>query len=273
MNLKVISATAILLLPLLAQAAPDWRAYPLGDRLKLSVGVYVPELDTVAAVSEVGGIPGTRIDFESDLGLDEDESTFFSSLEWRFLKRNKLTFNYYSVDRDASTRLRRPISFDGTVFPPGIGVNSFIDVDVYELAYSFSFIFTERVNLAAGVGVSAQDYNIGIASRLFPNLREEEDFVAPLPTLNVEFQYAFSDNWSFSLKGGWLDTDIEIDNNELDGRIVTGTAGIRWKTFKNLGITAGYTYFNIDGELSDEDTAADAEIEYSGPQVTVDLFF
>jgi len=269
-----LGVTVILFMWVLtAQAEDNWRDFPLGDRLKLSLGVYVPELDTVATVSVVDGLPGTEIDFESDLALDEDESTFYSSLEWRLFKRHKLTFNYYSVDREATTRLADGIVFDGTIFPPNLEVESFINVDVYELAYSYSFIFNERVNLAAGFGISAQDYDTGIGSTNFAALSEDQDFVAPLPTLNAEFQYAFSDKWSLSLKGGWLDADIEIDDNEVDATILTGTAGIRWKALSHLGITAGYTYFNIDGDLSDDTTAANVEIEYKGPLVTVDMFF
>ena len=273
MTSRIVAGVLLLTLASIAHADDDWREWPLGDRLKLSLGVYLPDLDTVTTVSEVDGLEGTEIDFEDDLALDDDESTFFGSLEWRFLKRNKLTFNYYSLERDATTRTQDVIIFDGTIFPPGIGVDSFINADIYELNYSFSFIFSERMNLAAGVGISAQDYEIGIASTLIPQLREEEDFVAPLPTLNLEFQYALTDNWSIDLQGGWLDAEFDINDNEVDGRIITANAGLRWKVFKYLGVTAGYTYFDLDGDFSDSNTEADIAVEYKGPQLTVDLFF
>lgn len=273
MKIRMILGAVLLSLAPIAQADDEWRQWPLGDRLKLSLGVYLPDLDTVTTVSEVDGLEGTEIDFESDLALDDDESTFYGSLEWRFLKRNKLTFNYYSLERDATTRTQDVIIFDGTIFPPGIGVESFINADIYELSYSYSFIFSERMNLAAGLGVSAQDYEIGIASVLIPQLRAEEDFVAPLPTLNLEFQYAFTDKWSIGLKGGWLDAEFDINDNEVDGRIITANAGVRWKALKYLGVTAGYTYFDLDGDFSDNSTEADIAVEYKGPQLTVDLFF
>ena len=83
MKIWMIFGAVLLSAAPLAQADNEWRQWPLGDRLKLSLGVYVPDLDTVTTVSEVDGIPGTEIDFETDLALDEDESTFFGSLEWR----------------------------------------------------------------------------------------------------------------------------------------------------------------------------------------------
>jgi opacity protein-like surface antigen len=253
----------------------NWREWPMGDRLKLSVGVYMPDLDTNGSIADLDSpLPATDIDFEDDLDLDDDDSTVYASLAWRFLKRNKLTFNYYGIDRDATTMLDETISFDGEIFPVNSEVSSFSDVDVYEVAYSFSLIFTERMNLELGFGVSTQDYEAGIQS---PDVNGGEsvdvDFLAPLPTLNLGFEYALGDNWILGVRGGWLDVDYDSGDDSIDGKILTGNAGVQWKIFDNLGVTAGYSYFHVDGEFEDDDSNYDVDIEYQGPQLTVDLFF
>jgi opacity protein-like surface antigen len=219
-------------------------------------------------------IPATDIDFESDLGLDDDDTVAYGSLAWRFLKRNKLTLNYYSVDRDADAVLDRTLSFDGEVFPVSTSVSSFFDVDVIELAYSFSLIFNERLNLELGLGVSAQDYEAGIQS---DNVNDGDtvdvDFLAPLPTLNAGVEFALTDKWILLARGGWLDVDYDSGDDSIDGKILTGLAGVRWKVLNNLGLTAGYSYFNIDGEFEDDDSNYDVDLEYKGPQLTLDLYF
>lgn len=255
--------------------AEEWRDYPFGDRLKLSVGVYMPDLDTQGSIQDLDSIiPATEIDFEDDLDLDDDDTVGYGSLAWRFLSRNKLTFNYYSIDRDADTTLDRTITFDGEIFPLSSDVSSFTDVDVYELAYSFSVIFNERMNLELGLGVSVQDYEAGIRS---PDVNNNEsvdvDFVAPLPTLNIGFEYALTENWILQARGGWLDVDYDSGDDSIDGEILTGMAGVRWKILNNVGVTAAYSYFNIDGDFEDDDSFYDVDIEYKGPQLTLDLFF
>jgi len=263
----------VLLAPNLLLADDEWRDWPLGDRLNLSIGGYFPDLDSEATVSEVDGLQGTPINFEDDLGLDDSDTAIFAALNWRFFKRHALNLNYYNLDRDAVATTSDVIVFDGIVFPAGIETDTEFNINVYELSYSYSLLFDAKKNLYLGFGVSAQDLEFGIASTQIPALSADEDFIAPLPTLNVGFEYALSDKWLLGLKLGYMDIDVDFGDDSFDAKILIGDAGVRWKAFNNLGLSLSYSLFHLDGEYEDDDIVAELDLDYKGPKASIDFYF
>jgi len=252
----------------------DWRTWPTGERLKLAMGTYEPDLNTEIMVSEVGGpLAGTPIDFEDDLGLDDSESASYASLDWRVFKKHALSFNAYSFDRDATTVTEDGLVFDDLVVLPGVEVDTFLDVEVYELAYAYSLIMTESMNLSLGAGLSVQEFDIGIANTAMPADSSDENFTAPLPTFNLGYDYAFNDKWLLSLNAGYLDIDYEDGGDEFDAKILVGDIGLRWRVLRNFALGLHYSIFDLEGEYEDDDIIADIDLEYRGPRLSLDLFF
>ena len=267
---------AVLLLPGVASADSEWRDWPLGERLKLSVGVFSPDIDTSGSLTQKAPlIVGTEVSFEDDLGLDDSESAVFAGLDWRFFKRHSLRFNYYALDRDAATTIDRQIVFDGITFPAGVTTETTFDISVFEVAYAYSLIFDETKDLYIGFGVSAQDMTFEILSRdLDPIILEAgDDFTAPLPTINLGFDYALSDAWTLELSAGYMDLDVSYNDDDYDARILVGNAGVNWQPLDNLGVGLYYSIFELDGEFEDEDNIGEFDLEYKGPRVGLDLLF
>ncbi|NND55339.1 MAG: hypothetical protein HKN56_10265 [Gammaproteobacteria bacterium] len=272
MNKGVLMAAAMLL-PGIAMA-DEWRDWPLGERLKLSAGVFLSDIDTTAAVTQKSPfVSGDLIDFEADLGLEDDKSAGFMALDWRFFKRHSLNLNYYSLDRDAVATTPRNLTFDGVTFPSGTEVDTTVDVTVYELAYSYSILFDESKDLYVGLGISAQDLDFSIFATQFPSLTVTESFVAPLPTVNAGFDYVLRDDWVLSLKAGYMDVDATFSDDDFDAKIVALDAGVRWKPVENFGVGLYYTSFSVDGQFEDDDIIAELDLEYKGPRLSFDLFF
>jgi len=269
-------AAAMLLSPLAVQADNgDWRTWPMGERLKISGGVYEADLNTEMAVTEVGGLQeGTAIDFEDDLGLDDSESASFTALTWRVFKRHVLNFNYYSLERDARAVADDGLVFDDLEILPGDEVDTFFDVDVYELSYAYSILFDEKKNLSIGLGLAVHDFDLGIASVASPVLlSEEEDFTAPLPTFKLGFDYAITDKWLLGIHTGYLDIDFDSDGDEFDARIFTGDVGLRWKAFDHASIGLHYSVFDLEGDYEDDDIVAMIDLDYRGPRLSLDFLF
>ena len=62
---------------------------------------------------------------------------------------------------------------------------------------------------------------------------------APLPTLNVGFNYAFSDKWLFMSRLGWLAVELDLGADEdLSGEIMNANVGIKWKAFDYVSFFA-----------------------------------
>ncbi len=96
----LIIPLAVLLLaigPAYAQGDPEWRSWPMGDRVGVNVGSFFANLETTVRLDSFDGTLGTGISFEQDLGLDDTKTRLMAEGYWRFFKRHKLNFSYFNL--------------------------------------------------------------------------------------------------------------------------------------------------------------------------------
>jgi hypothetical protein len=265
-----------------AKEKPEWRSWPMGDRLFASVGWFKPKLDTQVGISNSAGNLGALINFESSLGLADSKSTVLGGMNWRISKRNSLSFNYFKLDRSATQGDGITITIGDETFEPAIDfpIASFFDIEAFNLLYSFSVIRNPKHELALGLGVSFQDLSFGVEQTpdcgLPPCDRKSEVFssTAPLPTLNARYQYAINDKWIIVTSLGWLAVSADLASDEkLSGEIWNVDAGIRWKTWKNVGFSLLYNYFDVDVDYDKRNLKATAIYKYQGPILGINAYF
>ncbi len=171
---------------------PEWRNWPLGQKLNLNVSAYRPKVHTSIAVG--AGYAGNSIvgtlDFEENLGLEERKSVLLAGLSWRFAKRHSLGLDYFSLDRSTvaaptvkfSIRLNdgRTVDFGGGAGLPE--AETYVDIAVFDFGYEYSLIFDERKNWTVGIGLSWQEIDIGIGNPADFSQFANTDLSAPLPT-------------------------------------------------------------------------------------------
>ena len=93
---------------------------------------------------------------------------------------------------------------------------------------------------------------------------------APLPTLKGGFTYAITDKWLFDLALGWLAVSLELDDEEdLSGRILTATTGVRWKAFKYASFGLAYSAFDVEIDYRKRDLLGNLTYRYRGPILSV----
>ena len=265
--------------PVAAQDLADWEDWPTADRWNISVGYFLPELDTTVIVTDADGTLGTGISFEKNLGLDDSESTAVLNIDWRFFKRHTLSYRYFDLQRSATTTSSVSIAVGGEVFDVNLPIQSFFDVTAHEVSYSYSLMFDQKKELFVGLGISLQDLVLGIQgteSSPVPGeiINSTLDSTAPLPTLNVGFIYAFSDKWVFQSRLGWLAVELDFGAGEdLSGEIINATAGIQWRAFKNVGFFAHYQLFDVNVDYLDTGVRFAIDYDYNGPVLGVSVNF
>lgn len=266
--------------PVAAQSSNDWESWPTGDRWRIGAGYFAPDLDTTIVVTDAGGNIGTGISFEQNLGLDDSEATGLLYIDWRFFKHHAVSYRYFDLQRSAVTSSSTvAIAVGEEVFDVSLPIQSFFDITAHEIAYSYSLLFDDRKDLFIGAGISFQDLALGIqGTESSPNpgqiLNVTLDSTAPMPTLNVGFNYAFSDNWLFQSRLGWLAVELELGSGEdLSGQIINANAGIWWKAFKNVGFFAQYQLFDVDVDYGDQGVRFAIDYDYKGPVLGVNVNF
>lgn len=283
--MKAIQLPVVLLVllttsaPVAAQSSSDWQDWAHTSHFSVGAGYFAPDLDTTVIVTDENQIIGTGINFEQNLGLDDSESTGLIYINWRFFKRHALEYRYFDLQRSAATSSSVAIAVGGEIFDISLPIQSFFDITAHEFAYSYSLLFDEKKNLYVGVGLSLQDLELGIqGTESSPNpgetINSTLDSTAPLPTLNVGFDYAFTDNWIFESRLGWLAVELDFAADEdLSGQIINANAGVRWQAFKNVSFFAHYQLFDVDVDYKVDFVLFALDYDYKGPVLGVSANF
>ncbi len=147
------AVVAALMLATAVPARAQYRPRPISDpatgevyHVEGSVGLWFPSADITissAGTGALAGIPGTPIDFVSDLGLTDQRFPPFK-LVLRATRRNKFRVEFIPISYTQSATLTRSIVFNGQRFPPGATVSSTLDWKAWRFAYEFDFLSRDR---------------------------------------------------------------------------------------------------------------------------------
>lgn len=272
--MKILSALVLSTMVVAAPAAAqtdDWQDWPLGRKFEIAAEAYFPSLDTKIRVDATDGTPGTVIDFEQNLGMDDTETVPVVDFDWRFSKKHRLKVGYFSLNRSGAAVTVTEIRFGDTVFTADLPVSSFLDMDVVSLGYSYSLVFDEKKELAITGGFSIQDIQFGIVGNAGQGIiQATSGITAPLPAIGFSGGYAFTDKLSFRAGLGVFAFKFAVTSeDELRGEIVTATAGFYHQTFDNFRFGISYRLFDIDAAFGNTTGFNSIEYRYQGPGLGV----
>ncbi len=148
--------------PAFAQGKPEWRSWPMGERVEINVGFFFANLETTVRLDGTGGALGTSISFEQDLGLDDTKTRPMANAYWRFAKKHRLDASYFNLDRSGDSSTTVNIRFGDRTFQANLPLQAFLDIEVFNLGYSYSILFDEKKELAIGLALSFQDLAVGL---------------------------------------------------------------------------------------------------------------
>lgn len=266
---RVLTAAHIAVIGLLGGAAvqaqtPSWSPEPkprvIEDRLRVEITLLGASIDTKLRVDQSLTQPGTEIDAEDDLGLDDSELMPQAEITLLPGKHHLLRFSGLTTRRSASHVIDQEIFFDDEVYEPGERVDSELDLKMFGLTYGYRFIVHERAELTGtfGIQVASVDSNAVVRSRV---IREAESGVAPLPLVGVEGRYDFTDRWSAEGRLQYLTANV----NDVDGSILDARIAVTWRLNPYLVFGLGYRSFEIDVDSRDPEDPGRVDMKIAGP--------
>lgn len=278
-HLSTVVVALLMATPVAAQNADDWESWPIIDKWSIGLGYFVPDLNTQIVITDEDGNIGTGINFEQNLGLDDSKGTALLFVNWHFARRHALEYRYFELNRSGAGNSSVSIGIGDEIFDITLPIQSFFDITAHEIAYAFSALLDERKHLYLGLGISVQDLALGIqgtASSPAPGETISSNLAktAPLPTLNIGFDYAFTDKWIFVSRLGWLAVEVDFGEGEdLSGEIFNTNVGVQWNAFENVGFYLHYQAFSLDVDYLDQGKLFAIDYEYKGPVLGVDVRF
>lgn len=135
----------------------------------------------IAITSEALGIIGSRIDFISDLGIEQKR---FGQLKvvLRPAKKHKFRFEYTPISYQATGTLTRDIIFNGIRYPIALPVSTDFKWNAYRFGYEWDFLYTDRGFLGLVLEAKYTDVQTTLTNVLDTEFVQAQ---APIPAIGA----------------------------------------------------------------------------------------
>jgi hypothetical protein len=238
--------------------------------VRLSLGVVRLSNDTNLQLDSSVGVPGTAVNAEDVFGLDKNNYEAKVEAMVRVGERHRLWFNYFSLDRSASMTMTQPIVFRDVVLQPGDPVNSDLSIRTFAITYGYSFLHSDKYEVAATIGVS--DADISARARVQTQARhvdQSEDQAGPVPTLGLSASYVVSKRFYFDGRAQYL--RVRID--DLDGTVGVYELDALYRLRPNISFALGYSMFKASLESAQARQSGFFDFNSKGPEFFVRVAF
>jgi hypothetical protein len=255
-----------------ASADSPWATYGL------SGGVFISDTNTSI---RLGTGVGVDLDAEDLLGLDSTNTVFRIGGLWRFSdnQRHRVDLSWFAFHRSGSKTVGEGFEFENSdgetvEIEAGTEVDAFFDIDIYQLAYSYSFLQDDRVDFAAILGLYIMPIDFGIKVAGVVDQEGKQDVIAPLPTLGLRLDIVLTPKWYFR-SGTQL---FYLEYEQFKGSLLAAHTALEFKPWTHLGIGLGADSFKLRVEADGEDYPSidlkgNLEFDYFGLQAYLRLFF
>lgn len=252
----LLIASVALLLPAMPAAAAQSADF---DRFSLSLGVFLTDRDTQTRLD--GDIPnsGTPVDLETDLGFDKSDSVFRIDGNFRFNEKHRLDFSAFDLSRTASKRIEEDIIWNGTLYPIDVQIDGSLDIEIYKLAYTWSFLQRDKGYLGATAGVYVADIGTSIAAESIGR-SSSGGTTAPLPVIGLRGQYDLSDKWSLRGSAEFF----ALEYGDFSGSLYDIYAGLDYQLSEHVAIGVGINGVNLDLGVTKNNFTGDLDWRYDG---------
>ena len=248
------------------------------EKFSLHLGVF---LSDISSDLRFGSGIGVDVNVEDLLGMESSVSVFRVDGSWRFTQnlRHRMGFSWYALRRKANKQVLQDFTIehlDGSVLtiPDGIQVDSYFDLDIYKLAYSYSLFQNDRFDLALSFGLFVMPIEFGFKATGAVTERVNESITAPLPVAGFRGDFALTPEWFLRLGTEIFYLEIE----QFKGSIYNGSGAVEYKPWEHVGVGLGVEtmQINIEADGADYpgiDFKGNIEFTYFGLQLYTKIFF
>ncbi len=229
------------------------------DRFSVSLGVFFASRDTITRLD--GDVPdsGTDVDLESDLGFDASDAVFRLDGYFRFNEKHRLDLSAFDLSRTASKQIQKDIEWDGSVYPIDTVIDAGLDLSIYKLAYTWSFMRREKGYLGASAGLYVADIGTSLAAAAIGQ-SSSRSTTAPLPVIGLRGQYDFSEKWSFRGSAELF----AFEYGDFDGTLYDLYAGLDYQLLEHMAIGVGVNSVDFNVGVTKTNFNGDLDWRYTG---------
>jgi hypothetical protein len=267
--IKYGTATLTLALVAVLAHADDYLS-PTEERVRLSLGVEHLSTTTDLRLDSSAGVPGTPIDAENILGLPSSDFEVKFQATVRVGEVNRLRFDYFTLDRTGQNTLPATVVFRNVVLQTGDPVQSSLSLRTLGITYEYSFIHTEKFELA--VAGSLNDTDISAQARVstqFRHVTQTEDEAGPIPTLGLDSTYVISKRFYIDARAQYF--KLAVDH--IDGSLGIYELDALYRLRPNVSFALGYTAVKAIVDSRKPTDSGVFDFDTKGPEFFVRVAF
>ena len=247
----------------------------LENPFSVSLGTFILNTDTDIRLDASNIDTGTEFNWESAFG-GGNVSRFRLDCTWRFKDRHRLRGMWFDYTRTRTGDTERQIEWGEEVFPVGLELTGEYKFSILELAYEYSFLKSEDLELSGTAGIHWTQFKASISGTLETpeggGTREASRAAkldVPLPVIGGHALWRMGGDF-------WLDANVQIFSlsyDVYDGRVIDARIGVLWQPKNWVGVGIGYNRFDVDIDVEKNSFRGSLEWIYDGPQIFYNVSF
>lgn len=247
------------------------------DRYRIALGGYViVRYDSIMSLTEPNLGAGISISPEDTLGLSTEQVVLRLEGYYRFTKKHALTYSWYRITSDGSKILEEEFDWiddngDTITIPVGAKADTTLSYDIFKLGYLWSFHHTDKVEMAAGVGLHMTRIEVGIRADTTSsgvNTRDV-DTTLPLPVFSFAIVYHVTPKFAWRFKQEFF----ALQFDKWDGNYTDSTLGVEYRLFENVGLGIALSSNSLKVTEKKDDYKFQYDNRISGVLVNIAAYF
>lgn len=184
-----------------------------------------------------------------------------------FPKTSRLEFTYYNISRDASVFLGRTLQFGDRTFVFGTTIRSKADIQIFKIAYTWSFLQTPGYELGISLGADVMYIETRLSAPIIGE--ESEALIAPLPVLGLRGGYAFNPSLVLNTSADFFYLEYE----DFKGRLLDINVNLEYYFWEHLSLSVGYNFFDVEVTYESDRRNLDIGYLFHGPKASAKIYF
>jgi hypothetical protein len=185
-------------------------------------------------------------------------------------RRHRLGVAWSQFSHQATRVIDREITIDDVTFPIDASLRSDWSIDLIPITYAYSFLQSEKNELAATFGIHWDRFSLRVIGTLNDTqMVGETDTTAdlPLPLLGLHYDHHFSDSWSTGIGASYFTIEFGEDTLDAEGSLYNARAYVEYRFRGRYGAGLAVDAFKLDIEAAKSNFSGAYEYEYWGPQL------
>jgi len=271
-----VLAASLLVSPAFAQSSSgNWNG--LSDRFQIDTGYFRISAHTVLRYNGAQG--SGDIDFENDLGVDQDADTFWLDATWRVGMRHKLKLAYTKLDRQRGDyTLQRDFTWGGQTYNAGLSASTSTGSDILGGYYRFALVRNDRYEIGPTIGVGYLWLNARIEATgtvSGPGGSESRSLDERASTGSITGAVGgYAQAWPAKRLALYADfLYIKVSPGDSEASVTDWRLGANYYFTRNVGLGAQYKHYSYRYDRGVLISTLGGEVTYEGGQVFLSFLF